>query len=114
MCALNAIFYPLAARAKLSLGTSVARLRKTAADKKYPHPAGELGELMVKGAAEFEEETLFAQALTETGETLNRISETQHAFDDEVNQNLLDPLKSLLDKEVKEVMVSSPERRFSL
>lgn len=44
-------------------------------------------------------------ALRETGEALSAIAEVQHSYDAEVNQNFLEPLRQLLDKDIKEVMV---------
>eukprot|EP00050_Salpingoeca_kvevrii_P005842 m.285930 g.285930 ORF g.285930 m.285930 type:complete len:339 (+) comp11478_c0_seq1:2692-3708(+) len=93
-----------AARAKLGVSSTYAKLTKTAADKRYPHAAGELAEVMTKGAVDFDSDNLFGRALAETGEALMACNESQHAFDAEVNQNFLEPMKMLLEKDIKEVM----------
>lgn len=66
-----------AARAAMSIGTSVAKLRKTAAEKRYPHPVGELGDQLLKldGLAP---DSPFGQALRETGDALTQINEASH------------------------------------
>lgn len=93
-----------AARTMKSMGTTLAKITKTAAEKRYPHSAGELGEQLVTAGQALDEDSLFGQSMKEVGEALNQISENQHSFDAEVNQNFLDPLKNLLAKDIAEIM----------
>lgn len=50
-----------AARAKLGITSTYAKLAKTAADKRYPHSSFELGDIMLKGCQEFEEDNAFGE-----------------------------------------------------
>lgn len=96
-----------AARAKLSVGGAYAKMTKTAADRRYPHATGELGGIMQKAGQEMEqlaEPSLFGEALRVTGDALNQVTEANHSYDADVLQNFLEPLKVLMDKDLKEIM----------
>lgn len=93
-----------AARTMKTVGTAMAKFTKTAAEKRYPHAVGEMGEIFVKGANELDSDSLFGQSLRETGEALNQICENQHAYDAEVSQNFIEPLKQLLEKDIAEIL----------
>lgn len=92
------------ARAKVSVGTTYAKLMKTAAEKRYQHAIGEVAETMTKGSAELDGDSAFGRALRETGDALNQLTEAQHGLDAEVYQNFLDPLKAVIERDVKELM----------
>jgi endophilin-A len=92
-----------AARAKMSIGTTVAKIKKTAAEKRYPHPSGEMAEIMLKAGGEMDDDSLYGEALLSAGEALNQINECQHAMDAEINQNFIDPLRENLEKDIKEL-----------
>eukprot|EP00051_Salpingoeca_urceolata_P026635 m.477993 g.477993 ORF g.477993 m.477993 type:complete len:340 (-) comp21007_c0_seq1:292-1311(-) len=95
-----------AARAKLSVGGAYAKMTKTAADRRYPHATSELAVVMTKAGedlGELSEPSLFGEALLTTGEALNQVTEANHAFDSDVLQNFMEPLKVLMDKDLKEI-----------
>lgn len=43
----------------MSIGTTVAKIKKTAAEKRYPHPSGEMGEIMLKAGGEMDDDSLY-------------------------------------------------------
>jgi len=90
------------ARSKLSLASGVAKMQKKAAAQRYPHALGEIAEICTK-AGELGDDSLFGAALTASGDSFNQILEANHAFDAEVAQNFLEPLKTLLEKDLKEI-----------
>jgi len=69
-----------AARASMAVGTTYAKLRKTAAEKRYPHPVGELSEMFLKHQDGLAPDSPFGQALRETGEVLSQINEASHSM----------------------------------
>lgn len=92
-----------AARAKCAMSAGISKMNKKANDKRYPHAIGDIAEVMNKGGQELGDDSVFGQSLTECAETFNRIVDAQHAFDSEVQQNFLDPLKVLMDKDLREI-----------
>eukprot|EP00730_Choanoeca_flexa_P009621 TRINITY_DN12692_c0_g1_i1.p1 TRINITY_DN12692_c0_g1~~TRINITY_DN12692_c0_g1_i1.p1 ORF type:complete len:371 (+),score=123.01 TRINITY_DN12692_c0_g1_i1:92-1114(+) len=90
-----------AARAKAALGTSMAKMRKTAAERRYSHAPGELSASMLKAAEEFPPSSAFGQALNHVGEGLQRIADAQYSMDDEVAQMVLGPMKETQDDTLK-------------
>jgi endophilin-A len=90
-------------RLKAAVGTSVAKLRKTAAEKRYPHASGELSAALLKGAEEFPPDSAFGQGLRCVGDALAAVCEAQHLMDGEVQQNLVNPMKDLTENELKEI-----------
>lgn len=86
------------------MGTTYAKLMKTSAEKRYQHAIGEVAETMTKGAAELDGDSAFGRALRETGDALNQLNEAQHGLDAEVYQNFLDPLKAVIERDVKDLM----------
>jgi len=93
-----------AARTKMSLNTGMAKLKKTAVDKRYPHAIGDLAEAMGKGAADMGDDSIYGRALQACADTFGRILDLNHDFDSQVQQNLLEPLKTLMDKDLREIM----------
>eukprot|EP00055_Hartaetosiga_balthica_P018691 m.135160 g.135160 ORF g.135160 m.135160 type:complete len:343 (+) comp9857_c0_seq1:48-1076(+) len=92
-----------AARAKTSMGSTIAKMRKIAAEKRYPHAIGDVADIMIKGANEMPPVSSFGLALREVGETLQALTEAQHNFDAEVVQNFLEPIRDLMDNDFKEL-----------
>ncbi|XP_028416481.1 endophilin-A2-like [Dendronephthya gigantea] len=91
------------ARAKLSMQSAVAKARGHQAPTRYPQTESTLGEAMSKGQQELGDESLFGDALGETGEVFKRLGEIKDNLDAEVKQNFLDPLYLLESKEIKEI-----------
>lgn len=92
-----------AARAKLSIVSGVAKMQKKAAAQRYPHALGEIADICSK-STELGEDSVFGQALVAAGDSFHQITEANHAFDAEVQQNFLDPLKMLMERDIKEIM----------
>ncbi|EGD72286.1 endophilin [Salpingoeca rosetta] len=92
-----------AARARTSMGSTYAKLRKTAAEKRYPHAIGVMAELLTKGAADMPPGSSLGSALREVGESFQTMTEAQHNFDAEVVQNFMEPLKDLVENDFKEL-----------
>jgi endophilin-A len=85
------------------LNTSMAKLKKTAVDKRYPHAIGDLAEAMSKGAADMGDDSIYGSALQACADSFGRILDLNHDFDSQVQQNLLEPLKTLMEKDLKEI-----------
>lgn len=92
-----------AARAKLSLASGVAKMQRKAAAVRYPHALQDISEIAATGSM-LGDESIFGSSLVAASDAFNQINEANHAFDSEVQQNFLDPLKVFLDKDVKEIM----------
>lgn len=93
-----------AARAKLTMQSTVHKVRGEAKVSRYPQPEGQLGETMQKGGHDLGEESLFGQALYDTGEAFSNLAEIKEALDNNVKQNFLDPLDQLRNRDIKEIM----------
>lgn len=92
------------ARLKATVGTAVAKMRKTAAEKRYPHASGELSSAMLKGAEELPPDSAFGQSLRVVGDALGAICEAEHEMDAEVHQNLMSPMRELQEGQFKELL----------
>ena len=44
-----------------TMGTAMAKITKTAAEKRYPHSTGEMAEIMLKGGNDLDQESLFGE-----------------------------------------------------
>lgn len=93
-----------AARAKLTMQSTVHKVRGEAKVSKYPQPEGLLGETMQKGGYDLGDESLFGQALQDAGEAFSNLAEIKEALDSTVKQNFLDPLDQLRNRDIKEIM----------
>lgn len=93
-----------AARAKLTMQSTVHKVRGEAKVSRYPQPEGLLGETMQKGGQDLGEESLFGQALQDCGEAFSNLAEIKEALDSTVKQNFLDPLDQLRNRDIKEIM----------
>ncbi|CAH3042405.1 unnamed protein product [Porites lobata] len=93
-----------AARAKLTMQSTVHKVRGEAKVSRYPQPEGLLGETMMKGGEDLGEESLFGQALKDAGEAFSNLAEIKEALDSNVKQNFLDPLEQLKNRDIKEIM----------
>ncbi|EDQ89786.1 uncharacterized protein MONBRDRAFT_36833 [Monosiga brevicollis MX1] len=92
-----------AARAKAAMGTTYAKMRKTASERRYPHHTGELATVLTKSAEEFPPDSGFGQAMRHVGEALQKICEAHHEMDDDVMQHLLAPIKETQDGVLKDL-----------
>ncbi|KAL9986811.1 hypothetical protein ACROYT_G001012 [Oculina patagonica] len=93
-----------AARAKLTMQSTVHKVRGEAKVTRYPQPEGQLGETMQKGGHDLGEESLFGQALQDAGEAFSNLAEIKEALDSTVKQNFLDPIDQLRNRDIKEIM----------
>ncbi|XP_068694479.1 endophilin-A2-like [Montipora capricornis] len=92
------------ARAKLAMQSTVHKVRGEAKVSRYPQPEGTLGETMQKGGQDLGDDSLFGQALQDTGEAFSNLAEIKDALDSNVKQNFLDPLDQLRNRDIKEIM----------
>lgn len=91
-------------RASLSMKGFASKIQKSAMDSRYQHTTGEMAEVMLTGAKELDEESSFGQALMEVGSVFTTIHDAQHIYDNEVNNFFLEPLKALVNQDIKEIM----------
>ena len=92
------------ARAKMAAVKGISKLSGQAKASTYPQPEGTLGEAMINHGRKLGEESIFGQALVETGETLKQMADVKYSLDDNVKQNFLEPLHQLQTKDLKEVV----------
>lgn len=92
-----------ATRAKMAAAKSFSKIRGQTNSNLYPQPEGLLGDSMIKFGKDLGEDSLFGQALTESGESYKRLAEAKYSLEDTVKQNFLDPLHQLQDKDLREV-----------
>lgn len=92
------------ARAKMAAVKGISKLSGQAKAATYPQPEGTLGETMLAYGRKLGEESVFAAALVESGETMKQLADVKYALDDNVKQNFLEPLHHLQSKDLKEVL----------
>jgi len=92
------------ARAKMAAVKGISKLSGQAKAATYPQPEGTLGETMVAYGRKLGEESVFAVALVEAGESMKQIADIKYSLDDNVKQNFLEPLHHLQSKDLKEVL----------
>ena len=102
------------ARAKMAAVKGISKLSGQAKASTYPQPEGTLGECMTTYGRKLGEESVFASALVETGESMKLMADVKYSLDDNVKQNFLEPLHQLQTKDLKEVMVSRMTEKTSL
>nr|XP_040027985.1 endophilin-A2-like isoform X1 [Gasterosteus aculeatus aculeatus] len=92
-----------ATRAKLSMVSTVSKMRGQGNGPGYPQPEGLLGECMTKYGRDMGEETNFGGALTDIGESMKRMAEVKDSLDIDVKQNFIDPLQAVAEKDIKDI-----------
>ncbi|KAG5672236.1 hypothetical protein PVAND_002378 [Polypedilum vanderplanki] len=93
------------ARAKMIAVKGISKLSGQAKSNTYPQAEGVLADTMlIYGKRLGEDQSVFAQALVEFGDTLKQMADVKYALDDNVKQNFLEPLHQLQMKDLKEVM----------
>ncbi|XP_034245576.1 endophilin-A isoform X2 [Thrips palmi] len=92
------------ARAKMAAVKGISKLSGQAKASTYPQPEGVLGDCMVTYGKRLGEDSIFAQALIEMGESLRQMADNKYSLDDNIKQNFLEPLHHLQTKDLKEVM----------
>ncbi|XP_076145934.1 SH3 domain containing GRB2 like 2b, endophilin A1 isoform X5 [Alosa pseudoharengus] len=92
-----------ATRAKLSMMSTMSKIRGQEKGPGYPQAESVLGDAMVRFGRELGEESSFGLALLDVGEAIRELGEVKDALDMEVKQNFIDPLQNLHDKDLKEI-----------
>ncbi|XP_005721200.1 endophilin-A2 isoform X1 [Pundamilia nyererei] len=92
-----------ATRAKLSMLSTVSKIRGQVNSPGYPQAEGLLGECMTKYGHEISESSNFGGALIDAGESMKRLAEVKDALDIDVKQNFIDPLQGIAEKDIKDI-----------
>ncbi|XP_058241895.1 SH3 domain containing GRB2 like 2a, endophilin A1 isoform X2 [Hemibagrus wyckioides] len=92
-----------ATRAKMSMMSSMSKIRGGDKGPGYTQTEAVLGEAMQKFGRELGDESNFGLALIDAGEAMRELGEVKDALDMEVKQNFIDPLQVLHDKDLKEI-----------
>ncbi|XP_055706225.1 endophilin-A isoform X8 [Phlebotomus papatasi] len=71
---------------------------------KMAAPEGLLADCMLLYGKKLGEDSIFAQALIEMGESLKQMADVKYSLDDNIKQNFLEPLHHLQTKDLKEVI----------
>lgn len=94
-------------RAKMAAVKGISKLSGQAKASTYPQPEGTLGDAMCgygRKLQDFENGSVFAASLIETGESLKQMADLKYALDDNVKQNYLEPMHHTQTKDLKEVL----------
>ncbi|XP_042572237.1 SH3 domain containing GRB2 like 2a, endophilin A1 [Cyprinus carpio] len=92
-----------ATRAKMSMMSSMSKIRGGDKGPGYTQTEVILAESMQKFGRELGEESSFGLALIDVGEAMRELGEVKDALDMEVKQNFIDPLQNMHDKDLKEI-----------
>ncbi|XP_072533265.1 SH3 domain containing GRB2 like 2a, endophilin A1 [Salminus brasiliensis] len=92
-----------ATRAKMSMMSSMSKIRGGDKGPGYTQTETLLGESMQKFGRELGEESNFGLALIDAGEAMRELGEVKDALDMEVKQNFIDPMQNMHDKDLKEI-----------
>ncbi|XP_016135901.1 endophilin-A3a isoform X1 [Sinocyclocheilus grahami] len=93
-----------ASRAKLGMLNTVSKIRGQVKTTGYPQTEGLLGDCMLRYGRELGEESTFGDALVDIGEAMKLMADIKDALDINVKQNFIDPLQTLQDKDLKEIV----------
>ncbi|XP_054476503.1 endophilin-A3b [Anoplopoma fimbria] len=92
-----------AGRAKLSMLTTMSRIRGQGKSVGYPQTESILGDCMLLYGQELGAKSEFGVALTVAGEALHQVAQARDALDVNVKRSFIDPLQDLQDTELKEI-----------
>ncbi|XP_041852531.1 endophilin-A3b isoform X2 [Melanotaenia boesemani] len=90
-------------RAKLSMLTTMSRIRGQARATGYPQTEGMLGDRMLLYGQKLGAASEFGGALTAVGGALQQVSQARDALDVSVKRSFIDPLQNLHNTELKEI-----------
>ncbi|XP_047200808.1 endophilin-A3b [Girardinichthys multiradiatus] len=90
-------------RAKLSMLSTVSRIRGQARTMGYPQTEAMLGECMLFYGQELGATSEFGGALMAVGVALQQVSQTKDILDVSIKQTFIDPLQELQRSEMKEI-----------
>ncbi|XP_028833577.1 endophilin-A2-like isoform X3 [Denticeps clupeoides] len=90
-------------RARLAMLSSVSKIRGQTGSNGYPQSEALLGDCMLKYGGELPQDSNFGGALLEVGEYMRRLAEVKDSLDIDVKQNFMDPLQSLVEKDLKDI-----------
>ncbi|XP_007542303.1 SH3 domain containing GRB2 like 2a, endophilin A1 isoform X3 [Poecilia latipinna] len=92
-----------ATRAKMSMMSSMSRMRGQEKGPGYTQTETILGESMQRFGRELGEDSNFGLVLIDVGEAMRELGEVKDALDMEVKQNFIDPMQNLHEKDLKEI-----------
>ncbi|XP_040269998.1 endophilin-A3 isoform X1 [Bufo bufo] len=91
-------------RARLGMLNTMSKIRGQVKTTGYPQTEGLLGDSMLRYGRELGEGSEFGSALLDVGESMKQMAEVKDSLDINVKQNFIDPLQSLQDKDLKEIV----------
>ncbi|MBN3276336.1 SH3G3 protein, partial [Polyodon spathula] len=91
-------------RAKLGMLNTVSKIRGQVKTTGYPQTEGLLGDCMLRYGKELGEESNFGNGLVDIGEAMKQMAEVKDSLDINVKQNFIDPLQTLQEKDLKEIV----------
>ncbi|XP_041073855.1 endophilin-A3-like isoform X1 [Polyodon spathula] len=91
-------------RAKLGMLNTVSKIRGQVKTTGYPQTEGLLGDCMLRYGRELGEESNFGNGLVDIGEAMKQMAEVKDSLDISVKQNFIDPLQTLQEKDLKEIV----------
>ncbi|XP_028833576.1 endophilin-A2-like isoform X2 [Denticeps clupeoides] len=100
---INILLFVPAYRARLAMLSSVSKIRGQTGSNGYPQSEALLGDCMLKYGGELPQDSNFGGALLEVGEYMRRLAEVKDSLDIDVKQNFMDPLQSLVEKDLKDI-----------
>ncbi|KAM8973501.1 endophilin-A3 [Pelodytes ibericus] len=91
-------------RARLGMLNTMSKIRGQVKNTGYPQTEGLLGDSMLRFGRELGDDSEFGGALLDVGECMKQMAEVKDSLDINVKQNFIDPLQSLQDKDLKEIV----------
>nr|XP_033776486.1 endophilin-A3 isoform X2 [Geotrypetes seraphini] len=91
-------------RAKLGMLNTMSKIRGQVKTTGYSQTEGLLGDSMLRYGRELGDDSAFGNAMIDVGESMKQMAEVKDSLDINMKQNFIDPLQSLQDKDLREIM----------
>lgn len=99
------LLYPNpASRGKLSMRAAYGKIASKQQELRYPHVEGQMADIMTKASVDLGDESAFGRALRDAGDTFKGVAEQREMLELNVQQNFMDPLTMLINKDIKEIL----------
>ena len=93
-----------AARGKMSARAAYGKIAGKQQELRYPHVEAQMSDIMAKASFDLGEDSAFGQSLRDASDALKAVAEQREMLEINVQQNFMDPLTMLINKDIKEIM----------
>eukprot|EP00117_Sycon_ciliatum_P043049 scpid74100/ scgid31225/ Endophilin-A3; Endophilin-3; SH3 domain-containing GRB2-like protein 3; SH3p13 len=99
------LLYPNpAARGKISAKAAYGKIAGKQQELRYPHVEAQMSDIMTKASVDLGDDSAFGTALRDTADTLKTVADQREMLEINVQQNFMDPLTMLINKDIKEIL----------